>query len=496
MTIYTLVLYVGLAAAALTAVIGYFKRPQNWVALYLQQFVGALFIWSGLVKAVDPVGTSYKMHEYFADFGRVFASPLNAIFPVLAEWSLAFGIFMIVLEIVLGIQFVLGLARKWSSWLFLGIVVFFTLLTGYTYLSGFSQGSMSFMLFAFLQLMLISLAVFTKSQKIRYASMVTFIVMFPFYNYVFNFLFAHGTDNGGNAFDYRWDVFKMFEGWEYDTTKMRVTDCGCFGDFLKLEPKVSFFKDLVLLVPGILFAFRWDLLTTAMDEKGTVSRIVTGLAWVGTFIFCLMNFYWDEPMVDFRPFQVGVNIPYAKKNTVPDSIQSVYVMKDTLKGTIKEANNMDEYMALFNAGYKYQDRKDVLIKKGNRNKLNEFALFNEDGLEMTDSIEQNKKGVFLVVAYDLNKTAEKAFSDKINPLAAAAEKEGLETYVGYSAGDANAFRTRLQCSYPFLTGDDKMLETILRANPGVVLIKGGTIVNKWHWKKLPDYPTIKAKHGL
>lgn len=101
----------------------------------------------------------------------------------------------------------------------------------------------------------------------------------------------------------------------------------------------------------------------------------------------------------------------------------------------------------------------------------------------------------MVVAYDLTKTNTGAFPEKLNPLAAAAEKAGLDFYA-VTNSKAEDFRHEYQTMYPFYKADATFLKTIIRSNPGVLLWKNGVVVDKWHHKQLPTFEEIDAKHGL
>ena len=203
LTLGKLSIYIAIAAIILTVVIVLgTKKSKAWWMSYLQNFTGLLFIFSGFVKAIDPLGTAYKMEQYFAEFETTFqatsASFLAPLFPWLSEYSIGFSVFMIVLEIILGIMLVVGSRPKLTAWLFLLMILFFAFLTGFTYLTAY-------------------------------------------------------VPSGVNFFDFaQWGPYKE--------TNMRVTDCGCVGDFLKLVPRVSFFKYLVLLVPAILFVLQSKLM--------------------------------------------------------------------------------------------------------------------------------------------------------------------------------------------------------------------------------------------
>ncbi len=117
LTITTVFLWTGIAAAILTGIIVYYQKHKNVLMSFAQIFCGLFFIFSGAVKAVDPLGTAYKLEQYFAEFESVFAdtwfSFLAPLFPFLSEYAVAFSVLMIILEIVLGIFLIIGHAPKW-----------------------------------------------------------------------------------------------------------------------------------------------------------------------------------------------------------------------------------------------------------------------------------------------------------------------------------------------------------------------------------------------
>jgi len=195
MSLITLLIVIAIFAAVAAAATYFFHKSRNIFISLLQYFCGFLFIVSGFVKAVDPLGTAFKMEDYFAQFEFVaresFLSPIASVFPFMAHYSLAFSIFTIVLEIMLGIMLVLVSRPKFTAWTFFLLIIFFTILTGFTYLTGYVPDDVNFFEFT------------------------------------------------------KWGA--------YEASNMKVTDCGCFGDFIKLEPRISFFKDIFLLIPAIIF---------------------------------------------------------------------------------------------------------------------------------------------------------------------------------------------------------------------------------------------------
>ncbi|MBL0026618.1 MAG: hypothetical protein IPO98_17215 [Saprospiraceae bacterium] len=254
MTIITLLLYIGLVAILVTLLMTQlFKVHRSLFMTFLQNFTGILFLFSGWVKAVDPMGTAFKMEDYFVEFNAAFTdSPfsfLAPVFPFFSKYSLVFAICMIIFEIVLGIMLIIGDRKKLTSWLFFLLVIFFTVLTGYTFLTGYVPIDSTF--------------------------------------------------------------FKFSTWGEYKATNMRVTDCGCFGDFIKLDPRISFFKDLFLLLPALYFLFRWKDMHQLFSLSSRNMIIISSTLFL--ILYNVYNFHWNEPHVDFRPFKNGANIAEIKK---------------------------------------------------------------------------------------------------------------------------------------------------------------------------------------
>ena len=484
MTLTTILIRIAIAALLLTLLTEFaFKARKNWLMSYVQNFAGALFVFSGFVKAVDPLGTAYKMEQYFAEFETHF-SWFAGIFPTLAEYSVAFSVLMVVLEIVLGIMLIIGASPKFSSWLFLLIVGFFTVLTGFTYLTGYVPGDATF--------------------------------------------------------------FEFGKWGEYVKTNMKVTDCGCFGDFIKLEPKTSFLKDVFLMLPALYFIFR----SKDMHQwfNGGIRSVITWLSIIGFTVYSFANFYWDIPGKDFRPFKEGVNILAQKAIEEDASVNTPvnYLLTNKSNGDTK-LMSMDDYLKVFKEYPKAE--WNIEQKRGEpaipSTKISEFEVSDAMGNDVTEDLLQQQGYNFILVAYKLyyetssetityrdttfaldtllradSMTIEKRVADiqtkekradkylwdasyvdrfktVINPLAAAAQKDGHQLSVLTSYADPavlTAFKNEAGANYPFYTGDDILLKTIVRSNPGILLMKDGTIVKKWHYKKLPSYEEIKSTY--
>lgn len=399
MTIYSLVGLIAAIALAVTLVRYLVNKPSKLFVAYLQDFVGVFFIFSGVVKAIDPLGTAYKMMDYFNEFNMGFMEPL----------TVSFAVFMIVLEIALGFALILNVAQTLTLFLYTGMILFFTFLTGYTSYTG------------------------------------------------------------------------------------HVTDCGCFGDFLKLEPIISFSKDVVLTVLIVILILQRRYLKglfSGMAASGTV-----GLVAVASLFFCLSNFVWDLPIIDFRPYAIGKNIP--EQMTVAEADKGIteyeFIYKNKETGEQKQFKQTEMPKGEEKQKWEFVERIDIVIKKGKDPKINNFRLEDADGYVMNDDILLDPNYVFFVVAYNLDKTHKEAF-EKLNTLAAAAEKDGYRFFATTNATweQIEEFRHDVQAAYPFYVGDATFLKTINRSNPGLMIIKNGTVVGQWHHRHLPTYEELKA----
>ena len=498
----SLLIQFAIVGAVLTGLTVWAKMHKNVIWTFLQHFVGVWFVFSGLVKAVDPIGTAYKMEDYFAAFEVTFDGLNNMfkglapVFPWLGEHAIAFSITMIVLEIVLGVALIIGWRKKLTAWLFLLLMIVFTVLTGFTYLTGYVP-----------------------------------------------------TD--ANFFDFaKWGP--------YLKEQMRVQDCGCFGDFIKLDPKISFFKDLGLMIPAFLF-----LWTRNSHELWTrnVREIVAGVSTAVITIFCVQNTWLDLPMVDFRPFKIGTNVRERKELESSAKVDILgWILENTNTGEkIKfmepEPGKITYYKQYTREqGWKVKEQiktdwyvlVDSVKTPITKSKISDFAVESQENGEVTEDILSEEGYSLMIVAYKLygSKETEKytvrdtvwqtdtiqvtpdsmrfeqrfvsvrnrelerevfvpeteyadLFTRGINPLADAAKAAGWKVYGITTYADsesASDFARKTGAKYPFYRADDKLLKTIIRANPGVVIWKNGTVVDMYHHRHIPTFDQVSAKH--
>ena len=492
MTIGKLLLYIGIAAFILTlfVVLVLRKDKRIWMT-YLQNFCGALFLFSGAVKAVDPLGTAYKMEQYFVEFQGLFEATsigfIAPLFPWLSSFSAGFSVFMIVLEMVLGIMLIVGAKPKLTAWAFSLLVLFFLFLTGFTYLTGYVPSEANFFEFG------------------------------------------------------KWTAFQE--------SNMKVTDCGCFGDFIKLKPKTSFLKDIFLLIPAILFILfhsKFHQLFTAR-----IGTWLTALFGFSVLLYCLSNYVWNIPDVDFRPFRNGVNI--AEQKAAEEEAEANvdilgWVFKHKESGEVKTIMEADFVKARADYPKDIWETVDQVRSKPAiaYSKISEFSASDIEGNDVTEEILHAPGMSFMIVAYKLygdgqvekertvldslmisdtvkvNDTGKllivenldtvvawqekyadylwedtylERYTNVMNPVLDRAAKAGHQVYAltAYASAEViDDFSSDANCNYAFYTADDILLKTIVRSNPGLVVLRDGKIVGKFHYKDLPSFDEIMA----
>lgn len=360
----------------------------KYLSKFCWLFVGVLFIFSGLIKINDPVGTAIKLEEYF----EVFSTDISPIFKSFEPYSLFLSIFLSAAEIVLGVALLVRWQLKAVIWALLLMIVFFTFLT--------------------------------------------------FYSAYFN----------------------------------KVTDCGCFGDAIKLTPWESFTKDVVLLIMILVLLFTQEYLRPIMrPASGAVITIITAA------ISIMVGWYAYEhlPYIDFRAYKTGNNIPALMQPSAP--LRYKYIM--TKDGQQEE---FEEYPT--DTSYTFKEM--VAINPEDGPKITDFNVWT-DTADFTQEVLTGKKLLILVQSVD---KAERANFDDINKLVKAAEQQGITPMVitSSSGPDFEAFRHEVNLAAPYYYGDGTVLKTILRSNPGILVLQDGTVKGKWHHNDTPDIEEVKA----
>jgi uncharacterized membrane protein YphA (DoxX/SURF4 family) len=278
-----------------------------------------------------------------------------------------------------------------------------------------------------------------------------------------------------------------------------VQTCGCFGDAIPLTPWQSFSKDLVLLLLIIvLFINRKAIKPLFSKKTGDNLLIASVVVAVGIGLYTY-NFL---PVIDFLPYKVGANIPDEMKtppDAKPDEYQITYHLKNKKTGETKVMNDKDYLKSNI---WKDDDwtivgaPEQVLVKKGFTPKIIDLSIQDAQGNSYTKELLSSPFYNLIIVAYDLDHTDVEAIG-RLNALAAnLAQNFNTRTVLltSNSAKDAEAFSKKNHLVMDIYYADGVPLKTMVRANPGIFLMKNGTIINKWHYHSMPKYENLVREY--
>ncbi|MDR3268262.1 MAG: DoxX family protein [Tannerella sp.] len=258
-----------------------------------------------------------------------------------------------------------------------------------------------------------------------------------------------------------------------------VADCGCFGDALIITNWETFFKNVVLLAAAITAYIYHKRLTSCYTYKAY--WFVVLFSYFFCIAFCFYN-YDHLPIIDFRPYKVGNNI--FKLMEIPeDAPRDVFHY-------IYEKERVQKEFALEDAPvgdstWTYVDAK--LIKQGFVPKVSSFELYDADGENVADELLHRPEALFLLVAPSLAKAGDNHIEQINNVYDYARNTQSAFYCVTNSSEEEIAgWKKDTGADYPFLTADDVLLKTMIRSNPGLVLLKEGTILAKWHHNDIPE----------
>lgn len=352
--------------------------------------VGALFIFSGFVKLVDPIGTAIKFEEYF----HVFSDDIASFFDYLVPIALPLAFLFVVAELVLGVAVLINYKMRISTVILLALIVLFTFLT--------------------------------------------------FYSAYFN----------------------------------KVTDCGCFGDFLKLDPWDSFKKDVFLLIlAGVVFMYR-DHFKELLNAPTNHVVVVVSLL-ISSFIA-----YWGIehlPIIDFRAYHEGSNIAAAMQPSEP--LKYEYIMEKD-----GQEFRFDQYPT--DKSYTYKDME--LLNPEAQPTVTDYMIWDDQsGDDQTQASFQGSR--VLIIIQSVEKAQIDCMPD-IKKLTELAARNGIEPWVVTSSDRASydTFRHEHQLGADYYFADATVLKAMIRANPGIMAMKDGTVLGKWHCNDVPDFATVKG----
>lgn len=358
--------------------------------------LAATFIFSGYVKAIDPLGTLYKLKDYAA------AMSLNGLLP---DWALVgVAIALGALEFALGVFMLFAVRRHVVSRITLAFMTAMTVLTLWIFVAD------------------------------------------------------------------------------------PVKDCGCFGDALKLTNGETLLKNIVLSACAALVAWRpVDMARFISRSNQWIVRYYTVAYIVITSVYCL----YTLPIFDFRPYHVGTNIKQGME--IPEGaeqpeFESTFLLRKN--GETREFT-LDNYP---DSTWEYVDTRTVQTKKGYEPPIHDFALTSCDtGEDITEQVLTKKGYTFLLVSPRLAVADDSNFGD-IDQIYEYAEENGADFYcVTASANDEiERWRDLTGAEYQFCNADETTLKTMIRSNPGLMLLKDGTIIDKWSHNALPQTDDLTA----
>ncbi|CAN5505197.1 DoxX family protein [soil metagenome] len=275
----------------------------------------------------------------------------------------------------------------------------------------------------------------------------------------------------------------------YSAYFQKVLSCGCFGDAIPLTPWQSFYKDLILLVLIILLFIGKQHIKPLVRER--FEKIVMTVMLIASTAFPLYTYNY-LPVIDFRAYAIGKNIPEQMKGGIPDELKYFYKLKDKKTGEVKE---FDKWPDGWDTQYDYVESRTEVIKKGVEAKVKDFSISNLEGSDYTQDIIENPNYNFLLICYDLEKANKEIFG-KINDFEALCKADSVTFVVLTSSGKetVDKFKSEVKTNVTFYNTDGTTLKTMIRSNPGLMLLKGGTVIDMWHYHSFPSYNDIKQKY--
>jgi uncharacterized membrane protein YphA (DoxX/SURF4 family) len=361
-------------------------------------FVGAVFIFSGLIKLNDPIGTAIKLEEYF----EVFAHDFGAFFLLFQPASRFLSITLSAAEVVLGVALLLRFQLKVTLRLLLALTLFFGFLT--------------------------------------------------FYSAYFN----------------------------------KVTDCGCFGDAIKLKPWTSFWKDMVLMA-GILILLRTysHALKSSPRNNRIGARLVAAAAIgaVGTGVWALLHL----PIIDLLPYAPGKDLGQQMKPQEAARYRYKFSKPD---GSVIES---EQY--LMDSTLKYVDM-EVLNPETSRPKITDLRLWNDNVENYEQELLKGTKLVLIVQGFEkLDADHWPALSELLRQAAASARHLDPVILTAAPKVEFEAFCKQQGLVAPYYFADATVLKTMIRSNPGILLLENGRVVAKWHYNDTPAIGDVENALG-
>ncbi|HEY4322846.1 MAG TPA: BT_3928 family protein [Mucilaginibacter sp.] len=278
-----------------------------------------------------------------------------------------------------------------------------------------------------------------------------------------------------------------------------VQTCGCFGDAIPLTPWQSFSKDLVLLaLVLVIFINRKKIQPLYAAKTGDKLLIAAAVISIGFGLYTY-NFL---PVIDFLPYKIGANILDEMKTppgAQPDQFELTYHLKNKKDGSTKVMTNTDYLKSNIWTDNNWEvigEPESRLVKAGFTPKIRDLAIQDAQGNDYTKELLSNPFYNLIIVAYNLRETDGEALN-RLNALAINL-KQNYNTrtvlLTSASAKDAEAFCKAHNFVSEIFYADGVPLKTMVRSNPGILLLKGGTVINKWHYHSVPNYDELVKRY--
>ena len=270
-----------------------------------------------------------------------------------------------------------------------------------------------------------------------------------------------------------------------DAITNKVTDCGCFGDFVKLTNWQTFWKNVVLMVPTLVIFFCRNLKKKHRTyERDILIFLFAVAAMVGFAIYNINN----EPVLDFRPWKVGNQMI---KQT-DGKIQSFVTYQNTATGEIMEFPSEQLMVYMQDTNWEKQwEFLDSRVVDPAQIQADGFSMIGIDGEDHTKELIGSPEPIIIVTSHDVSEINDKGI-ESMQRVRDIAEQHNVK-FVFLTASlpeDAEKFLNDNGMDYiPYFLADDKAIETMLRSNPGYILLKDAIVKGKWHYR---NYNKIRS----
>ena len=366
------------------------------VALYVARtVVGLTFILSGFVKAIDPLGTQYKIQDYLA------AIPPSLSLPDMLTLLMSVSLSMV--EFTLGAFMLTAISRRVTARLTLLFMVVMTAVTVWIYIAD------------------------------------------------------------------------------------PVKDCGCFGDALTLTNLETLLKNIVLLALAALVAWRPTHIVRLMSRS---NQMLLGQMLMVTPVALSFWCLYDLPLIDFRPYHIGADIKAGME--IPEGAEqpvfdTTFIME---KDGERREFTLDNYP---DSTWTFVDSKTVTVKEGYVPPIHDFSITAADGEDITDMVLGREGYTFLLISPDLDKADDQNFGD-IDQIYEFCQDNSIPFYCLTASTEKSQqhWQNITGAEYPFCMTDATTLKTMIRSNPGLMLLEKGVVRGKWSHNRLPETTELET----